>query len=114
MWRAATGGATLEKEILGKPGQGTFEFAERRMVEQRRRSGSGKARLRRVYMIGDNPESDIRGANEYKSPFGSQWYSVLVRSGVFNGGEPAHAPRIFVDDVWDAVRWGLEREEWEK
>ncbi len=65
-------------------------------------------------MIGDNPESDIRGANEYKSPFGSQWYSVLVRSGVFNGGEPAHAPRIFVDDVWDAVRWGLEREEWEK
>ncbi|KAI9716221.1 MAG: hypothetical protein M1812_005446 [Candelaria pacifica] len=112
VWKAATGGANLEKEILGKPTQGTFEFAEERMVRQRRKIAGGKGGLRNVYMIGDNPESDIRGANEYKSPFGSRWYSVLVRSGVFNGGEPAHTPKVVVDDVWDAVRWGLEREGW--
>ena len=65
-------------------------------------------------MVGDNPESDIRGANEYLSPWGSQWLSILVRSGVYRGGEePAWTPRVVVDDVWDAVRWGLQREGWD-
>lgn len=30
-------------------------------------------------MIGDNPKSDIRGANQ------KGWTSILVRSGIFNG-----------------------------
>lgn len=61
-------------------------------------------------MVGDNPESDIRGANTYESVAGSEWCSVLVRSGVYSGGEPKYKPKVVVDDVWDAVRWGMGRE----
>lgn len=70
----------------------------------------GMEGMKRVYMVGDNPESDILGANQYKSPAGSTWNSILVRTGVYSGGEPAHKPKAIVEDVWDAVRWGLGRE----
>ena len=55
----------------------------------------------------DNPESDIRGANEYRSPQGTKWQSILVKTGVYHGGEPAWKPTACVGDVWDAVQWGL-------
>ena len=61
----------------------------------------------------DNPESDIRGCNQFVSPSGSEWYSILVRSGVFNGGEPAWKPKAIVNDVWDAVELGLESSGWQ-
>ena len=35
-----------------------------------------------IFGIGDNPASDIRGANRAGPP----WVSVLVRTGVFRGG----------------------------
>lgn len=104
---------------FGKPTQGTFEFAENRLVRHReflheRSDGGGSgdktSDLRNVYMVGDNPESDIRGANDYKGPTGSRWHSILVRSGVYSGGEPAYEPDVVVRDVWDAVRYGLRME----
>ena len=62
-------------------------------------------------MVGDNPESDIRGANEFNSPTGeTKWHSILVRTGVYDGGKPAYEPKVVVKDVWDAVRYGLGRE----
>jgi ribonucleotide monophosphatase NagD (HAD superfamily) len=60
----------------------------------------------------DNPESDIRGASTYASTDGSKWFSILVRTGVYSDGKPSFQPTTIVDDVWDAVRWGLEREGW--
>ncbi|KAI9833340.1 MAG: hypothetical protein M1819_003735 [Sarea resinae] len=119
VWAAVTGGprvgVELQKEVIGKPFQGTYEFAEKRLNSHRERLLRSPAAgpLKRVYMIGDNPESDIRGGNQYNSPFGSEWYSVLVRSGVFQGGEPSWRPRVIVDDVWDGVRWGLGQSGWE-
>lgn len=121
VFNAVTGGpengVRLHKKLFGKPTQGTFEFAERRLRQHRtvlRGRGpddDGDAgKLSRVYMVGDNPESDILGANRYKSPVGSRWDSILVRSGVYRGGRPAHEPKVVVQDVWDAVRYGLERE----
>jgi HAD superfamily hydrolase (TIGR01456 family) len=61
-----------------------------------------------VYMVGDNPAADVRGANAAGAP----WVSVLVRSGVFAGGancavDPAH---LVVHDVEEAVEVVLERE----
>lgn len=44
----------------------------------------------------------------YKSAFGSEWLSILVRTGVYQGGEPAWVPRATVDDVYDAVQWALQ------
>lgn len=119
VWAAVTGGpregVELRKEVFGKPFQMTYEFAERRLVQHRKelfreREVPG---LRKVYMVGDNPESDIRGGNMYRSPLGSEWESVLVRTGVYEGEEePAWKPDAIVKDVWDAVQWGLEKSGW--
>ena len=116
VFNAVTGGpengVQLRKEMFGKPTQGTFEFAENRLRQHMTvlQRGNDAGILANVYMVGDNPESDIRGANEYKSPSGSRWDSILVRSGVYSGGTPAHEPKVIVQDVWDAVRYGLQKE----
>ena len=117
IFNAVTGGpengVRLHKTLFGKPTQGTFEFAENRLRQHRnflQDSEDDPGNLNSVYMVGDNPESDIRGANDYKSPTGSRWDSILVRSGVYRGGKPAYEPKVIVQDVWDAVRYGLQKE----
>ncbi|KAL8917360.1 MAG: hypothetical protein Q9208_007977 [Pyrenodesmia sp. 3 TL-2023] len=130
VWNAVTGHKRpLQYTTIGKPSQSTFEFAEKRLLEHRqelvlgsqvaqgpaegeREGEKGEGMIRKVYMVGDNPESDIAGGNGYRSPWGSEWDTVLVRSGVYGGGEPAHRPSVVVDDVWDAVQWALEKEGW--
>ncbi|KAF7131400.1 hypothetical protein CNMCM5793_004571 [Aspergillus hiratsukae] len=117
-WAAITGGPSkgveLKKTIIGKPYQGTYEFAERQLLRNRTRIfGTDTAKpLRNVYMVGDNPESDIRGANSYRSGHGSKWHSILVRTGVYRGGEPAWTPQVIVDDVQKAVEWGIKSSGW--
>ena len=63
-------------------------------------------------MIGDNTESDIKGANNYQSPFGSTWTSVLVRTGVYPGGKPNEQPKHIANDVSEAVEWALAEADW--
>ncbi|ROT35410.1 HAD-superfamily hydrolase [Sodiomyces alkalinus F11] len=119
VWARVTGGKELVRTSFGKPFVETYRFAERVLNEHRAKilsmgkmSGKEMAPLRRVYMVGDNPESDIRGANEFASPQGTEWTSVLVRTGVWRPerGEPAHKPKMLVDDVKAAVEWALKRE----
>ncbi|KAE8148721.1 aspartyl-tRNA synthetase [Aspergillus avenaceus] len=104
VWAATTGGPSkgveLKKTLIGKPYQGTYEFAEHQLLRNRSRVFGTEANipLRNVYMIGDNPESDIQGANTYRSPHGSQWHSLLVRTGVYGGGEPTWVPETIVDN----------------
>ncbi|OTA62793.1 putative HAD superfamily hydrolase [Hypoxylon sp. EC38] len=120
VWDEVTGGrATLERIAIGKPHGRTYAYAERVLNKYRAKvlgvEPEGLKPLRRVYMVGDNPASDIRGANEYESPVGTSWTSVLVRTGVWSperGGEPAYTPKVIVDDVRKAVRWALEQEGW--
>ncbi|KAL3468435.1 HAD-like domain-containing protein [Aspergillus heterothallicus] len=118
-WAAITGGPSkgieLYKTVIGKPSQGTYEFAENQLLRNRSRAfGFDTTRpLRNVYMVGDNPESDIRGANSYRSAHDSQWHSILVRTGVFRGGEPEWTPKTIADDVHKAVEWGLQHSKWE-
>ncbi|MCJ1413834.1 hypothetical protein MMC32_000159 [Xylographa parallela] len=122
VWGAVTGGAELRCRVFGKPHAVAYEFAERRLEAHRaavlglgkgeKRGDGGK--LKRVYMVGDNPASDILGANAFESPQGTEWRSVLVRSGVYGGERPpAVVPDVVVDGVWEAVRWGVESEGWE-
>lgn len=52
-------------------------------------------------MIGDNPEGDIEGANR------KGWTSILVRTGIFESGEPNHEKHpasYVVQDMEEAVR----------
>lgn len=57
-------------------------------------------------MVGDNPESDIAGANA------AGWKSFLVSTGVYDPSSgnppPTHRPTEIVGDVEDAVRRGIE------
>ena len=117
VWKSITGGAHLSLTQIGKPHQKTYLYAERVLQEYRRelfdRTHRGKniSRLNRIYMIGDNPQSDIRGANEFKSPYATEWNSILVKTGVYRNGEiPAYKPDITVETVLDAVKWALEKE----
>jgi len=120
LWASTTGNASLSthQTIMGKPHQPTYEFAERLLRKHRKTlfesEGVGvrglNDPLRRVYMVGDNPESDIRGANGYRSPYGSVWRSCLVGTGVYaGGGELAEGarPDVVCGDVGEAVRWAL-------
>ncbi|KAK4495113.1 hypothetical protein PRZ48_013440 [Zasmidium cellare] len=112
LWNSVTGGAQLPKTIIGKPHQETYEFAERRLRAHRKQLFGQVGLndpLRRVYMIGDNPESDIQGANNYRSPYGSHWTSVLIKTGVWKEGTvPAHKPHVIRENVLDAVQWAVE------
>lgn len=118
LWNAVTGGAKLSHTILGKPYQPTYEFAERRLRAHRKTlfgSTGLNNPLRKVYMVGDNPESDIKGGNGYKSPSGSEWKSVLVRTGVWQDGQEfpeGGKPDIIRDDVGEAVNWALRDAGW--
>ena len=109
LWNRVTEGkATLEGQIttIGKPSQGTYEFAEKRLLQ----NCEGK-NLRRVYMIGDNLESDIAGANGYRSARGSEWTSVLVKTGVWREGmqwKEEQKPDVIKENVLDAVKWAVE------
>ena len=112
LWDEVTGGAKLEKTLFGKPTQATFEFSENRLRANRKalwgQVGLNDP-LRRVYMVGDNPESDIRGANNYRSPHGSRWKSILVRTGVYRGErEPSCRPDVLLGDVREAVEWAVQ------
>ncbi|KAF9268774.1 HAD hydrolase [Marasmius fiardii PR-910] len=92
---------------LGKPTAPTYEYAEKVLVRLLKNHNHGSnAPLPSMYMIGDNPASDIAGANA------AGWSSILVHTGVYDpnsGAPPAHLPTHQAPDVEAAVRWALER-----
>jgi HAD superfamily hydrolase (TIGR01456 family) len=139
LWRRITGGHELRRTCIGKPYGETYRFAERVLTGHRhevlrriaeRKAGAGAAGqqeqhapgatspLRTVYMVGDNPESDIAGANSHRSEHGTEWVSVLVRTGVWSetlgkGREQLKGefrPRAIARDVAKALEWVLQRE----
>ncbi len=55
-------------------------------------------------MIGDNPESDIRGAMNYKSDEGTERFGILVATGVWDDKTPPSVePSYYVADIREAV-----------
>ena len=65
-------------------------------------------KIRTVYMVGDNPSSDIQGANNFTSRHGTEWKSILVESGVHvAGAEPAHKPDAIMERVAEAMEWAV-------
>jgi HAD superfamily hydrolase (TIGR01456 family) len=104
-------GKTLMTNAFGKPQIGTFEFANRLLKRWRKNQHRLDTPPDTVFFVGDTPESDIRGTNRFNAKAENDWYSILVKTGVYQDGtEPAHKPRVTVNTVLDAVNHGIERE----
>jgi ribonucleotide monophosphatase NagD (HAD superfamily) len=111
LFRELTQGKELKTIAFGKPQIGTFEFATRLLKQWRKDEYGINAPPDTVYFVGDTPESDIQGTNQFDTKAENEWYSILVRTGVFKEGtQPAHKPRATVDTVLDAVKHGMKRE----
>lgn len=113
VWLAATKGkAELQAWSCGKPTTTTYRYAEGVIKRHHRTVVADTAiKLRKVYMIGDNPESDIQGAVAAERDSRLLWKSVLVETGVHKAGsKPAHTPTVVKKDVFEAVRWIIQQE----
>ncbi|PMD66575.1 uncharacterized protein K444DRAFT_579876 [Hyaloscypha bicolor E] len=109
LWSATTGGAKLLNcKTVGKPTEETYIFGEKTLVEWEKSMNGGDGKLGTIYMVGDNPSSDIQGANNFTSRLGTEWKSILVESGVHvAGAEPAHKPDAIMKSVKEAVEWAF-------
>jgi HAD superfamily hydrolase (TIGR01456 family) len=129
VWSRLTHGAELESTVMGKPSSLAYSFAEKKLRRhradlihqnnpeeaQQQQKKKEPPELSKVYMVGDNPESDIMGANNYNSPHYTDWVSILVKTGVYTEGDPRYdfdarpelRPRVVVEDVQAAVEWAL-------
>lgn len=112
LFKAVTG-KELKTIAFGKPQLGTFQFATKLLQQWRKESHGIDMPPQTVYFVGDTPESDIRGTNEYNDSGVSDnhWYSILVKTGVYEAGTvPRFPPKKTCHDVLDAVKFGIERE----
>ncbi|KAJ3330125.1 Haloacid dehalogenase-like hydrolase domain-containing 5 [Blyttiomyces sp. JEL0837] len=91
-----TEGTDSEIGKYGKPETITYEFALRRLQHL-----AGPADDLKVFMVGDNPRSDIEGANRFG------WDSILVQTGVYKSGP--HNAKFLVKNVEDAVNLALQQ-----
>eukprot|EP00003_Mantamonas_plastica_P028246 TRINITY_DN6321_c0_g1_i1.p1 TRINITY_DN6321_c0_g1~~TRINITY_DN6321_c0_g1_i1.p1 ORF type:complete len:264 (+),score=73.32 TRINITY_DN6321_c0_g1_i1:135-926(+) len=96
-------GREMQDVIIGKPQSITYDYAEELLMA---RCAEGES-IETVYGIGDNPKSDICGANAA----GEHWRSVLVRTGNWQSEEDndqEHPADVVCDDVLAAVKWILD------
>lgn len=112
LFKAVTG-KELRTVAFGKPQLGTFEFATRLLRQWRKENYGIDKPPETVYFVGDTPESDIRGTNEFnKSELSdAQWFSILVKTGVYQEGTiPRFPPQKTCENVLEAVKFGMQRE----
>ncbi|CAA0835118.1 hydrolase family protein / HAD-superfamily protein [Striga hermonthica] len=102
----------LEYTSYGKPNPSVFRNAENVLMQEVhshiRPPVDGEYPFKTLYMIGDNPSVDIRGAQQAGQP----WFSILTRSGVFKGKDnhPLYPADLVVDTVEEAVDFILRKE----
>ncbi|KAL6070064.1 HAD-superfamily hydrolase [Balamuthia mandrillaris] len=98
-------GKQLKYTLLGKPHPFSYSFARRyldRMAQE-----MGFSSLTTIYAIGDNPLSDIKGANQ------AGWFSILTRTGCFQSSEDNdrnHPAQFVCPSVVEAIDFILSRE----
>ncbi|KFQ37662.1 Cat eye syndrome critical region protein 5, partial [Mesitornis unicolor] len=134
IYKKVTGRELKYEALIGKPSTVTYCYAEYLIKQQAEKQG-WKAPIRRLYAVGDNPMSDVYGANLYNSYLNCE--SILVCTGVYrhNADVPSkmkgctpetvfHGHRDFcfdpslveasniVQDVNDAVQLVFKKENW--
>ncbi|KAF8906463.1 HAD-hyrolase-like-domain-containing protein [Gymnopilus junonius] len=105
VFKALTGSEYPHTQF-GKPTKATYDFAQVLLHGRVKELYGDVPLLQNVYMIGDNPESDVAGANA------AGWSSILVKTGVYDpsDGPPSHSPAHIAEDVEEAVKWAIQRE----
>ncbi|KFV48529.1 Cat eye syndrome critical region protein 5, partial [Tyto alba] len=138
IYKKVTGRELRYEALIGKPSTVTYRYAEYLIKQQAEKQG-WKSPIRRLYAVGDNPMSDIYGANLYNNYLNSveSCESILVCTGVYrhNADVPGkteecttetvfHGHRDFyfdpslveashiVQDVNDAVQLVFKKENW--
>mmetsp|Transcript_24094 Transcript_24094/g.66971 ORF Transcript_24094/g.66971 Transcript_24094/m.66971 type:complete len:275 (-) Transcript_24094:679-1503(-) len=109
LYKEATG-QSLPSIYFGKPQPGPFRWVEELLVDQARTLGwevtERQSPFDAVFMVGDNPQVDVRGAKLAAAEGRHPWKAILVRTGVFQvevGNCPEDPADIVVDHVDDAV-----------
>lgn len=112
----------LQSEILGKPFPIQYDFAHNVLIDWNTKMAENNTNdlnqllpklnekptnspFRKIYMIGDNPASDIMGANV------NGWESLLLRTGVYKDADwdtiVAKPSAGVHDDVLESIRFAL-------
>jgi HAD superfamily hydrolase (TIGR01456 family) len=108
MYKAITG-VDLERVVYGKPELATYKYADEVLKAWMEEIHNEQRIPQNIYMVGDNPASDIVGGNMYG------WNTCLVRTGVFQGKEGENDPNspasfgVF-DNVLEAVKAAVRQE----
>lgn len=102
----------------GKPTHTTYDYAEHAIDTYRHKintAGHNLPDLQTMYMIGDNPASDIAGAIAANEVSNKTWKSVLVETGIYKPDTtPEHTPTVVKANVLKAVKWIIEEEKTKK
>ncbi|KAJ5532827.1 HAD-superfamily hydrolase [Penicillium frequentans] len=107
-YKALTG-CELERVVYGKPERATYTYADEVLKHWMEELHTEHRLPKNVYMVGDNPQSDIIGGNMYG------WNTCLVRTGVFQGKEGENDPNnpasfgVF-ENVLEAVKAAIRKE----
>ena len=98
-------GRQLQYKVFGKPNMEPFTLTENSLKQQALKIWQNEY-LSKIFMIGDNPAVDIRGANTMGDP----WVSVLVQTGVYRKDQvdsrlskECDTPDMVFNHVEDAV-----------
>jgi ribonucleotide monophosphatase NagD (HAD superfamily) len=104
----------LQSHKVGKPHATNFHCGEDVLIRKRNVmcqelgvTAEEAGNLSHVFMIGDNPKSDVEGANNFKSYNNVVWSSILVETGVWKQGQPDGFPDWIVSNIKTAVNGAL-------
>ncbi|NWI50326.1 HDHD5 hydrolase, partial [Calyptomena viridis] len=75
IYKKVTGRELKYEALIGKPSRITYFYAEYLIKQQAEKQG-WKAPIRRLYAVGDNPMSDVYGANLYNNYLSAQQNQV--------------------------------------
>uniref|UniRef100_A0A8D0EUA8 Haloacid dehalogenase-like hydrolase domain-containing 5 n=1 Tax=Strix occidentalis caurina TaxID=311401 RepID=A0A8D0EUA8_STROC len=112
IYKKVTGRELKYEALIGKPSTVTYRYAEYLIKQQAEKQG-WKSPIRRLYAVGDNPMSDIYGANLYntylKSAHQNQAQScesILVCTGVYrhNADVPSKTEECTAETVFHGHR----------
>lgn len=93
----------IDEKIMGKPEGVSYGFAKKELEKDflEKHGHESELELGEIFMVGDNPLSDIIGAHRYG------WNTCLVKTGVYSEGYKLPVtPTMIVEDAEDAVNKG--------